>query len=355
LAQERSCGYSLHLAPRASCRPVVAKTGMPGDSTELAAENSRNSQLSEDTDGASESTVEIPQRPVVCKPWRNDREVLAARRKMQQQRKALLAEMQPAPKGPSAIERALRSRGSQSASLSGSKSALSSTLKLSSPESAILAEGLSREEADVPMSEPRSRDSMLKTSPAAFPKRPAPTYVAKVERFHRHMIRKEVWGQKFNFIYRQVQQELADSEEQEDTLGGTMGSAGGTQSVTFSTVQSRRSRAQTPTVSMPPTPAAGPSALRRQISTSTPRAAFLTEHPVGDSPSSVARSVRPSTSLPSLIINQHLSMVQQEYYGGDDLLMHEDILHSSNPRLFPLRPVPTRPFSAANLPALLAY
>jgi len=44
------------------------------------------------------------------------------------------------------------------------------------------------------------------------------------------------------------------------------------------------------------------------------------------------------TSEPTLTTTaKDLLGVRDDYYGGNELFMHEDILHSSNPRLFPLR------------------
>mmetsp|Transcript_60907 Transcript_60907/g.145157 ORF Transcript_60907/g.145157 Transcript_60907/m.145157 type:complete len:349 (+) Transcript_60907:137-1183(+) len=348
---------------------------MPDTSQELA-ENSRASQPSEDdSDGGTESTVEIPPRAEPPRLCFNDKEVVVARRRMQRQRKALLAEMQPVRM--TLAEKSARKSGGSLAtlsaaahggSLSGFAASAASTLKLPASESSDFSDPSLAEDRKGKLTK-----NFSSTCPDGFggtSQRRAATYVAKVERFHRHMIRKEVWGQKFNFIYRQVQKEILDaSSEQQDldnttntALGGTFGSTtGGTTSVNVSNVlQLSRRRTQTPTPSMPPTPSAPNMSARRKMS--TPRHAFTQSQnsnseqlvPVESAPHS-RQSVRPSTSLPSLIIDQHLSVVRQEYYGGDDLLMHEDILHSSNPRLFPLRPVPGRPFSAANLPALLAY
>eukprot|EP00927_Polykrikos_kofoidii_P014029 TRINITY_DN16115_c0_g1_i1.p1 TRINITY_DN16115_c0_g1~~TRINITY_DN16115_c0_g1_i1.p1 ORF type:complete len:459 (+),score=86.33 TRINITY_DN16115_c0_g1_i1:169-1545(+) len=69
-------------------------------------------------------------------------------------------------------------------------------------------------------------------------------------------------------------------------------------------------------------------------------------------PASAATSHRllvASSSEPHL--SQELHAVRDEYYGGDELKLREDILHASNPRLFPLRPVPGKFFP---LPCLSA-
>lgn len=59
----------------------------------------------------------------------------------------------------------------------------------------------------------------------------------------------------------------------------------------------------------------------------------------------IAGLLQQSTSLPVLRTTPDLVGVRDEYYEGDELFMHEDVLYSSNPRLFPLRegrkPFPT--------------
>jgi len=51
------------------------------------------------------------------------------------------------------------------------------------------------------------------------------------------------------------------------------------------------------------------------------------------------RLLASSASMPCVLAaDRDLRGVRDEYYGGDELLMHEDILHCSNPRLFPLEP-----------------
>lgn len=46
--------------------------------------------------------------------------------------------------------------------------------------------------------------------------------------------------------------------------------------------------------------------------------------------------------------------MRDEYYGGDELQLHEDILYSSNPRLFPLRMGTGKPFPTSSLKTLAA-
>jgi len=58
-----------------------------------------------------------------------------------------------------------------------------------------------------------------------------------------------------------------------------------------------------------------------------------------------------SASVPTLAKFQDLEGIMQSYYGGDELTMHEDILHCSNPRLFPLRAGLSKPFPLPNLVA----
>eukprot|EP00435_Cladocopium_sp_Y103_P070038 s1551_g34.t1 len=63
----------------------------------------------------------------------------------------------------------------------------------------------------------------------------------------------------------------------------------------------------------------------------------------------VAGILQSSTSLPVLRTTPDLLGVRDEYYGGDELFMHEDILHTSNPRLFPLRGGHSTPFPTVKL------
>mmetsp|Transcript_18528 Transcript_18528/g.58828 ORF Transcript_18528/g.58828 Transcript_18528/m.58828 type:complete len:146 (+) Transcript_18528:767-1204(+) len=52
-------------------------------------------------------------------------------------------------------------------------------------------------------------------------------------------------------------------------------------------------------------------------------------------PPMVQGMLQGSCSLP--LLPTELRGVRDEYYGGDELFLHEDVLYSSNPQLFPLR------------------
>lgn len=49
------------------------------------------------------------------------------------------------------------------------------------------------------------------------------------------------------------------------------------------------------------------------------------------------RLLSKAISVPALVTD--LQDLCDDYYGGDGMLLHEDVLNASNPRLFPLRPV----------------
>eukprot|EP00933_Yihiella_yeosuensis_P056181 TRINITY_DN55232_c0_g1_i1.p1 TRINITY_DN55232_c0_g1~~TRINITY_DN55232_c0_g1_i1.p1 ORF type:complete len:429 (+),score=91.05 TRINITY_DN55232_c0_g1_i1:55-1287(+) len=67
---------------------------------------------------------------------------------------------------------------------------------------------------------------------------------------------------------------------------------------------------------------------------------------------STHRLLKSSHSVPVVPVPQELSEVQDGYYQGDELLMHEDILHATNPHLFPLRPVRDKVFPLQKLAAV---
>eukprot|EP00747_Dinoflagellata_sp_TGD_P166798 gnl/TRDRNA2_/TRDRNA2_190151_c0_seq1.p1 gnl/TRDRNA2_/TRDRNA2_190151_c0~~gnl/TRDRNA2_/TRDRNA2_190151_c0_seq1.p1 ORF type:complete len:415 (-),score=67.39 gnl/TRDRNA2_/TRDRNA2_190151_c0_seq1:427-1671(-) len=251
---------------------------------------------------------------------------------------------------------------------------------------------------------------------------------AKVERCHRNMIRREVWRQKFDFLYEQMQKEtrevdlrqplgligasasLATMPDASETvqannglasaslpgagpasagnIGGSLAGAssmGGasptkvrrTSSTMASAAAAGRGRGEGcntvdwgPEVAglRPATPAGvkdsrpnsrgvskqsklQPRSQRGQSSSSCTRPGTGSEFSrpgTGSTRASTTRSSTPgharpglpsSQSLPVLLAaQQELGDVRDEYYGGDDVFMHEDILHCSNPRLFPLRP-----------------
>eukprot|EP00929_Paragymnodinium_shiwhaense_P025609 TRINITY_DN15444_c0_g1_i1.p1 TRINITY_DN15444_c0_g1~~TRINITY_DN15444_c0_g1_i1.p1 ORF type:complete len:555 (-),score=111.97 TRINITY_DN15444_c0_g1_i1:209-1810(-) len=66
----------------------------------------------------------------------------------------------------------------------------------------------------------------------------------------------------------------------------------------------------------------------------------------GGGHSALLSAVASATQLAAEI---QLEPVRDDYYGGDDCLLHEDILYSSNPRLFPLKQGPAKPFPLMRL------
>lgn len=62
-----------------------------------------------------------------------------------------------------------------------------------------------------------------------------------------------------------------------------------------------------------------------------------------------SRLLSVSASVNQLAAELELEPVRKEYYGGDDCLLHEDILYSANPRLFPLKKGPAKPFPLLRL------
>lgn len=110
------------------------------------------------------------------------------------------------------------------------------------------------------------------------------------------------------------------------------------------------------------------SRLSRNASSSNPRQHSLTRssgtrsaggllnsrlevHPGGreDAGPFIPHILRPSPSTP-LPMPQELLGVRENYYCSDEQFMHEDILHTSNPQLFPLRAWPIKFFPLHNLP-----
>lgn len=260
--------------------------------------------------------------------------------------------------------------------------------------------------------------------------------VAKVEWFHRDMIRREVWRQKFEFLYRQCMAEAEDAREEGSRRPSSVGdvaasgplpgtspfNAGADQpSILSQSVdadkktdtttslleglspkqrekasqlsafnEGRRgtpgggsssgdkrcggqSRPRTPTqiprpsVSMQsPTAASTPTNRsmqshggshpqgshwqvtglreanrpRKNVKADAAPAATMTPSASGKGTLHISkpRSLQASASLPLLAAELH--RVRDEYYDGDELFLHEDILYSSNPYLFPLRPAP---------------
>jgi len=253
---------------------------------------------------------------------------------------------------------------------------------------------------------------------AAADKQQRPPVLAKVELFHRDMVRREIWRQKFDFIYRQVMEQegpLDSMDEHRPSTTGTSGNAGsGLMQISGefpsqkSSGRSRVDRGLGRNPSSVCTSMVGsrrPSSIEEQVNNSIkglpacsgwrrsdmPKAAqACTRRVVSQHGSELSQSVadnniawttdssqaaasgcstergitaagmaRPvatrsllqaSASMPAL--SQELAEIRDQYYGGDEVLLHEDVLHTSNPQLFPLRPGHGRPFPLRSLMAV---
>jgi len=263
----------------------------------------------------------------------------------------------------------------------------------------------------------------------------------KVERFHRNRIRREVWRQKFDFLFRKMQEEV-DSEvirskakaamrgplasgsaakgggDEGDLADGGVtgeGAEGDGEAVkeeTLTAAERRnlesRMRADTLMGELRKGPASdargkkgrkkglaaapGPAeqseglqgshlaevkltpklamaGWRRSESTQSLVAPGARRHAAPKGLSSMASSLgfshagsqstafgggvpkflKASTSLPMLLPAPDLFDVRDHHYDGDDLWLHEDVLHASNPKLFPLRPGRGKAFDLASI------
>lgn len=248
----------------------------------------------------------------------------------------------------------------------------------------------------------------------------------QVERFHRDMIRKEVWRQKFDFLFRQMQRGVeaeivADRNNGKSTQNGVVGFG-----------EEATADDQAPVESSEKEGEVGPKATEDSLRESTQQKDLpsSTAHDFKDSKSAsglsssdsglpwlvpsdlevqhaqkrmpatmsqvgwrrtggrpksgfrarpntsvthLSQKMRPgvaavpkkeqaSTGIGGLLRSSHslpliratpgLLEVREEYYGGDELFMHEDVLNASNPHLFPLRVGHGKPFPLLNLDSL---
>eukprot|EP00931_Biecheleriopsis_adriatica_P121769 TRINITY_DN9682_c0_g1_i1.p1 TRINITY_DN9682_c0_g1~~TRINITY_DN9682_c0_g1_i1.p1 ORF type:complete len:346 (+),score=67.58 TRINITY_DN9682_c0_g1_i1:93-1040(+) len=297
-----------------------------------------------------------------------------------------------------------------------------------------MAEGTPADEEDVHL--PRDAAGLSKDAPSAF-SGSAPSKevrgerrALKVEKFHKNLIRKEVWRQKFDYLFRQMQEGLENeivrdrqvrrpsvkaataaltlhegaSEEVKAALHlkaqrlaeeieskeGSSGKGSRKVSREVASISSSKSagspwtspvkkledadsssfatggdaelgqlqlppklqqagwrrlgpkRFQPPTAPRMSASASGnrtKSALGMSQSRSTGKflAGAKTMPSFRPQPQGINGILNSSSSLPLLQPSQELWDVREDYYQGDDLFMHEDILHASNPELFPLR------------------
>lgn len=157
-------------------------------------------------------------------------------------------------------------------------------------------------------------------------------FYPKIERFHRPMLQREIFRQKFDFLYRRIKDEVDDEESSAaaDETGGTVAPAA-TADLTIQAASTRQSFCQSRAT------------LHRRRRNSRGGG------PAPGRPMQRAASA-PGGKRSAPLHCQGLTGVYDEYYEGNDLLIHEDVLHCSNPRLFPLRdPGHSKPFPITNL------
>lgn len=159
--------------------------------------------------------------------------------------------------------------------------------------------------------------------------KPQETYV-KVEKWHRDM----VWQQKFDFFYRQIQEEIGAAAQERPASRGAAPDLAPT-----SPSPDRLPRA----ASAPRIGGGGGRPLSSGASPSSPaRVASASRFPTLRMPKGnvhvLSGPAASSTTVKESAANLlNLGVDEMRYYNGDEVLMHEDILHCSNPRLFPLR------------------
>lgn len=246
--------------------------------------------------------------------------------------------------------------------------------------------------------------------------------LAKVERAHKPLIRKEVWRQKFEFLYKEVEEETrldrknrsnstgaitggsssgnalgSSAEGSEAALGSSSRPSSRPSSASYARLGTKRrssSAASAATVGLaalpvgelanipaegqeaehpqdkplalveaaPSRPASVPVACGgwcysgkelRRYPKWRPSATRSGSKPSILPPQPLHRLLTGSSSLPSLIADRRsreLVGIRDEYYGGDDKFLNEDILFCSNPELFPLRVSHNKAFPLEALP-----
>lgn len=179
--------------------------------------------------------------------------------------------------------------------------------------------------------------------------RPKETYV-KVEKWHRDM----VWRQKFDFFDRHIAKEvaIAMSPKKQDSRVGTPETNAGQRATSRPTSRDSSSGRPFSRGSNGAKMSGRPdskSSSRRPDSRGSSRnqRATTPPGPLGSLQNSasaptlrsaaVSRSAQERSIFESGATMLSLGLDEIKYYDGDDVLMHEDILHCSNPKLFPLQ------------------
>ncbi|CAK0832839.1 unnamed protein product [Prorocentrum cordatum] len=390
--------------------------------------------------GARDSRAEAAARPRAApppgwealppKPRSADGAVVRRRKELQRERREKLLELRPGSQGRGAPAPLL------SCSSGTARSDKSVTPAAPAPTAAWAEEAATTEGAVSEAARRRSLSQGLRgpSAQAATPEGRGAcsreVVHAHVEAFHRDAVRREAWKQKFDFLYRQVNQEVLEETNEgnvQNTTSVGAGSSLGPASISLSprsrasrgTASGRASRgrsanappraafaalaaaaaAEFPEVTLKPqepaaAPAAAPEAVpvgdlgaagaaaaaRDARPTAAPNGAWrasalnLKEVPSGEAAAAVPRGRRrgelweaPAGQWPEAargrgglgrLLQQSASTPALEgprehfvhaYYEGDELLMHEDILSASNPRLFPLRQRDPASFPLQNL------
>lgn len=285
--------------------------------------------------------------------------------------------------------------------------------------------------------------SLLATEGATEPSCKKPPIAKTIARFHRDMVRREVWRQKFDFLYKQMQQEMeqeapkgdAAKPRRQDHLPMSFGnrellaalkaaglappSVTGAECAASELGEAHEGKARPTSRQRPRTrqgeqpalepvqsdsslevpqskrPATSHCAQRSdkaenhfwrfvdplrssKVSRPRPTSSTGTSRPAKGLQAgvfTVPLPLRVSASTPSLPmaearsaalagssltesqkelqqVREELQHVRAEYYEGNEMIMHEDILHRWNPRIFPLRSDLSKPFPLPTLAAI---
>lgn len=187
----------------------------------------------------------------------------------------------------------------------------------------------------------------------------------KVERWHRDM----VWRQKFDFLDTTIRHDLAEEDKEAkakeamnsaaiadgtvdgarpqtaDTAGGGVGTLGASAGAAGSTL----ARGGTGTLSLP-----NLSGSEQQRPATVPTNVGGGRRPQSRQGKKLGKqvqssvSLRPASGREGLMLQGALALPlewSRGYYEDDEVLVSEDILHCTNPKLFPLRPYHKDPTS----------
>lgn len=180
-----------------------------------------------------------------------------------------------------------------------------------------------------------------------------------VEFFHRKMVRREVWLQKFAVLDRKAQADVFESAGFFSHASGPAANNCAASSCSSGPKSgagdaSERPRAESEAArhaQCADDPGTEPSTCRGSVCTLVPEAEVQDGRPtdagtqqraISKEFSSVAKVLplrKGYKNMPDF--SDELCKARDGFYGGDEIFMLEDMLHISNPRLFPLRKVKT--------------